>query len=67
MMNRNAGLTETPAAEAESSLLGQWGAVPRALGRLQSAASEGDLKAAHEAMAAMQAAVASVKHRVLPC
>ena len=35
MMNRHSGLVEVPAAEAEVSLLGQWGAVPGALGRLR--------------------------------
>ncbi len=60
MMNRNAGLTETPAADAEDSLLGQWGAVPRALGRLRQAAAEGNQSAAHVEISTMQAAIAAV-------
>jgi Cu(I)/Ag(I) efflux system membrane fusion protein len=57
MMNPNAGLVETPAAEAEASLLGQWGAIPRALGQLANAADEAAEK---DAISTMSAAVKSV-------
>lgn len=60
MMNRNSGLTETPAAEAEASLLGQWRPMPRALGRFAKAAEAGEMRDAHEAMADMKAAIAAV-------
>jgi len=61
MMNRDAGLVETPAAEAEGSLLGQWEPVLRALGRLGAAARAGNVEAAHEALADMGAAVDGVR------
>ena len=66
MMNRNSGLTETPAAEADASLLGQWGAVPRALGRLESAVKASDQKAAHAAISDMGAAIDSVNTESFP-
>lgn len=57
MMNPNAGLVETPATEAEASLLGQWGPIPRALGQLAMADDE---TAAQKAVDTMAAAVIAV-------
>ncbi|MGK0189974.1 MAG: Cu(I)/Ag(I) efflux system membrane fusion protein [Verrucomicrobiales bacterium] len=60
MMNRNSGLVERPAAEAEASLLGQWQPVPRALGRIENAVGRNDTTSALEAIADMKAAIAAV-------
>lgn len=60
MMNRNSGLIETPAAEAEANLLGQWSPVPRALGRFEAAAKRSDPTAGQDAIADMQAAISAV-------
>jgi Cu(I)/Ag(I) efflux system membrane fusion protein len=60
MMNRGAGLVETPAAGAEASLLGQWSPVLRALGRLRDAAADGDEQAAGMALDTIASAVNSV-------
>jgi hypothetical protein len=51
---------EVPAAEAEPGLVGQWGAVPRALWRLREAAVAGDEAAADAALATIGAAVGRV-------
>ena len=60
MMNPDAGLAEIPAAEAEPGLLGQWGAVPRALERLRLAATADDPEASAAALATVRAAVGRV-------
>ncbi len=60
MMNRNAGLVEEPAVEAESALLGQWSSVPRALGGLARAAEAGDAAGAKETMAAMEKTIEAI-------
>ena len=60
LMNRNAGLKEIPAAEAEASLLGQWGPIPRLLGRLIHAARQKDATAMRAVLEEMQAARESI-------
>jgi Cu(I)/Ag(I) efflux system membrane fusion protein len=60
MMNRNAGIEELPATKADASLLGQWGVVPRSLGRLARAAENADEPGAKAAMAAMRSAIEKV-------
>lgn len=60
MMNRNVGIVEIPASEADSSLLGQWGPIPRALGRLGRASEDGNLVAAHSSLTEMAAAIDAV-------
>ena len=60
MMNPNAGLVETPANQADESLSGQWGPVPRALGRLSEAVARGDVKTAHQVIGNMDSAIAQV-------
>ncbi len=57
MMNRNAGLEETPAMEAESALLGQWEPVPRALGRLLAAVRHDDADTAKQVITQLEEAI----------
>ena len=57
MMNRNAGLIETPAAEAEKSLVGQWDPVRRALARLGEAAAARNKQGFDAELATIRAAV----------
>ncbi len=61
MMNRDAGLRERPAAEAEAALFGQWGAVPRGLWRLREAAMAGEAEAVRAELATLGAALDRVE------
>lgn len=61
MMNRDAGMVELPASAADSSLLGQWAPVPRALGRLERASGRSDAEAVGRALDGIAAALDQVR------
>jgi membrane fusion protein, copper/silver efflux system len=66
MMNANAGIVETPAAEADKNLLGQWSPIPRSLGRLQQAVEAGNTSAVTDTIATLAATVEGIQSDMFP-